>query len=250
MRLEYKYLIPVDKLDSFRRELLPFVNLDDKHNDGNEYIVRSIYFDTHDLRFYREKVEGYKIRKKLRIRGYNFVENANPVFLEIKRKNDGYINKNRAPLEYQNLDEFLESASINDFIIKDSNGELHKRDAEKFLYHLRKNSLKPIVLIVYDREAFFSKFDESLRITFDKNLRYKIYPSLENLFSEDLQVLHKNNFILEVKFSEGFPNWLSNLINKYQLSRKSLSKYTMCIDDSKDSLILSRKTVIGFHKEI
>ena len=113
MRLEYKYLVPINRLAEFKKELLPYVDIDDKFNANEEYKVRSIYFDTTDLRFYREKIEGLKIRKKLRIRGYNELENKNLVFLEIKRKNEGFVNKNRAPLHYSNLSDFLESDSIS-----------------------------------------------------------------------------------------------------------------------------------------
>lgn len=250
MRLEYKYLVPINRLAEFKKELLPYVDIDDKFNANEEYKVRSIYFDTTDLRFYREKIEGLKIRKKLRIRGYNELENKNLVFLEIKRKNEGFVNKNRAPLHYSNLSDFLESDSISEFIITDSNGELRNEDASKFLYHLKKNSLQPIILVVYDREAYFSKFDISLRITFDKNLRYQMYPHTDDLFSDDLTMLFKDHFILEIKFSRGYPNWLSNIINDFHLKRKSLSKYTMCIEDAKSSLVFSRNNVTGFHQNI
>ncbi len=250
MRLEYKYLVPMDRIEEFRKEILPYVDADDKCDENVEYKVRSIYFDTSDLRFYREKIEGLKIRKKLRIRGYNELKTKNLIFLEIKRKNEGFVNKNRAPLHYSNLNDLLESNSISEFIINDSNGELRKEDATKFLFHLKKNSLQPIVLVVYEREAYFSKFDDSLRITFDKNLRYQMYPHINDLFNDNLTTLFTDNFILEIKFSRGYPNWLSNIINDFYLKRKSLSKYTLCIDDAKTSFVLSRNSVTGFHQNI
>ena len=69
---------------------------------------------------------------------------------------------------------FLENKNLDSIESKDNIS-----DAEKFLYYYVKGSLNPITLVTYEREAFFSKFDKSLRITFDKNIRYK---KAENCF--------------------------------------------------------------------
>ena len=91
-RKEYKYLVPNDLLPDLRRALKPFLSLDDfaMQRDKKEYTVRSIYYDTKTLEFYFEKIEGYKIRKKIRIRGYNQLLGEKVVFLEIKRKYENF----------------------------------------------------------------------------------------------------------------------------------------------------------------
>jgi len=56
-------------------------------------------------------------------------------------------------------------------------------------------------LIVYNREAYYSKFNTELRITFDKNLRSKISTSTDDLFSRHKSVYSLTDyFILEIKF--------------------------------------------------
>jgi len=68
MRLEYKYKIPVSKLDLLRKRISAFVEPDLQYHENSEYSVKSIYFDTSQLRFYNEKIEGLKDRRKIRIR--------------------------------------------------------------------------------------------------------------------------------------------------------------------------------------
>ena len=55
------------------------------------YPVTSLYYDTQSLRFYWEKIEGLKFRRKLRIRLYGCPSDAvdeTPVYVEI---NNGSI---------------------------------------------------------------------------------------------------------------------------------------------------------------
>ncbi|MBN1299984.1 MAG: polyphosphate polymerase domain-containing protein [Melioribacteraceae bacterium] len=246
MRLEYKYLVSSNRLADLRKALLPFVEYDSQYNDSPEYTVRSIYFDTSRLKYYHEKINGIQVRKKLRIRGYNAPEDESVIFLEIKRKYENYINKNRSALKLYNLSELIRTKDIESYVLKENGFADSVRDAEYFLHHIYKRSLKPIILIVYDREAFFSKFDPRLRITLDKNLRYLMFPSLDMLYSEqDLCGIFTNNFILEIKFSNGFPKWLQNLLSKFNLSRRALSKYTMCLENEKIINPANRRSLIG-----
>ena len=234
MRLEYKYLISNSILPHLRQDLLPYVDYD-KHLDNGkqEYTVRSIYFDNRKLDYYYEKIEGIKVRKKLRIRGYNFVKGKNLVFLEIKKKCDNYIYKNRSPLHFEDLNQLFECGDIEKFISEKYSNDQSIDDGKRFFYHFINKSLRPINLVVYDREAFTCKFDNRLRITFDKNLRHLPFPAVSDLYLDDYH-LYKvliNHSILEIKFNKNKPVWLQNIITKYGLTRSSLSKYVICLDD-------------------
>lgn len=234
MRYEYKFLVNEADLYSLRRKLEPFVYLDqysDK-SDHKEYTVRSIYFDTSNLKYYHDKIEGLRKRKKVRIRGYNELESGSISFLEVKRKYGNLSKKNRSPIQYKDLEDLIKNRDIESYVIDPSGNPALLADAENFLHHIYKRSLKPIVLIVYDREAFYSKFDSTLRLTFDKNLRYRMSPSLDSLyFNEGLKQSLINKFIFEVKFNTGFPSWLQSIIRELRLSRQALSKYAICLDN-------------------
>jgi len=234
MRLEYKYLIPKPKLNDLREALIPFVNVDEyaQSRSQKEYTVRSIYFDTMRLDDYQDKLAGLKIRKKIRIRAYNELEEDSLVFLEVKRKYENHISKNRSPLLYYDLDQIFQSGDVDNFLIKKKNYLDERNDALKFLYLLKIKNCSPVVNVVYEREAFFSKHDSTLRITFDKNLRSLALPKLSNLYKEfGLQRAMRGYFILEIKFYNGFPQWLQNILGKFATARRALSKYTVCVDN-------------------
>jgi len=251
MRREYKYLILQKDIDRLRKRVLPFVNVDEFAGDDNQYTVRSIYLDTTKLKFYHEKIQGLKIRKKLRVRGYNKQADDSIVFLEIKRKNENHINKNRSAIKYYNLNDLLETSDLESYCLTENGFENSIADGERFLHNVYKDSLKPIILIVYEREAYFSKFDSGLRLTFDKNLRYYLFPSLDELYTdEDMKYTMPKNFIFEIKFSSGFPGWLQSILRDLNISRMALSKYTMCIDTEKLFNPLNLKFASGITKSI
>jgi VTC domain. len=230
MRFEYKYLVNINKLDELRSSLIPFLNIDKfaLFLPQNEYIVRSIYYDTHGLKFYHEKVDGLKIRNKIRIRGYNKYDCENVVFLEVKRKKNEAGTKNRAMLYIDDIDYILKT---NDLEPVKTNYKIE--DIKKFLFFYHKLRLSPASLVTYNREPFQSKTDPELRITFDKNIRYMPNPSLYDLY-EDKKLINILNgfFVLEIKTSKGYPEWLRNTICKFDLMRTSVSKYTLAVDNS------------------
>lgn len=242
-RYEYKYLIPVEKFESVRRTILPFV-IKDKFAEvmpDDAYTVRSIYYDTMNLEAYFEKIEGIRKRKKVRIRGYNELSDDSIVFAEIKRKYENKIIKNRAMFDYKNINEYLATGRINNLILSDNPSM--KRDAERFYYNIKVKSLRPVILITYERAAYTGAMNKDLRITFDYNLRSKLMPSMKDLFEEKgLMPALRDFVILEIKFQDVIPHWVNSITNHFHLQRLSVSKYTICLD--------SHKLFSGFRKEL
>jgi len=246
---EYKYLVPNTLLDAVRSDMMPFLKRDPYTEENGEYLVRSIYYDTPRLNCYVEKIEGLKVRRKYRVRGYNSGSKNGLVFLEIKRKYGSYISKNRSPLKKNNLENIFSDPDIERNILSLSNNGIEKEDAQRFFYHYYRHGLRPIILVVYDREAYLSKFASTLRITLDKNLRSVASPSLNQLWTnEGMRYAMSRYFIMEVKFHTGLPDWLRAMITKYRLPRMALSKYTICIDSYKKSAASASRTAFSrFH---
>ncbi|MCP4583425.1 MAG: polyphosphate polymerase domain-containing protein [candidate division Zixibacteria bacterium] len=232
-RKEYKYLVPKTSLDSFRSEIQPYIEVDQyaRNRNPQEYTVRSVYFDTSEFDYLNEKREGIKVRKKLRIRCYNKQQDDSIAFLEIKRKHIDFIEKNRAPVLHQDIEKLFLTRNLDEIVLSFNGNGKEKSDAQRFLYHYYRHGLCPTVLVIYEREAFFGKFDNTLRLTFDKNLRSAVFPSREMLY-DDKQARKAMNkyFVFEVKFYGGLPAWIRSVIRHYQLSRMALSKYVICLD--------------------
>ena len=73
-RYELKYVADRRLVEAFR-ELLGALDRDPHGVDGF-YPVWSRYYDTRDLRFYWEKIDGLRFRRKLRIRHYGAPDDA------------------------------------------------------------------------------------------------------------------------------------------------------------------------------
>jgi hypothetical protein len=235
-RLEYKYLVPRSQLSPLRRRLAPFVELDPyaaTEPDG-EYTVRSIYFDTPGLDCYTQKLSGIHTRRKIRIRCYGTHQEDAFAILEIKRKADMRVSKNRSFIFHSHLHELLASGDVEKNILIRSAPETEQalRSARAFLFHLFRYSMYPVVLVVYEREAFLGRFDPSVRLTFDKRLRSRAHPRVESLFAEEgLSGAMGEHFILEVKFQTAMPTWVESVLEEFELERRALSKYSICLEE-------------------
>lgn len=251
MRFEYKYIIPEKFLEPLRDSIMPFVE-PDRHVKGlpePHYTVRSIYFDTSGYDFYFEKIEGIKNRKKVRLRGYNEQSEKSRVFMEIKRKYDVPIIKYRAPLKFQDALKIFREHDFNGSIADKFVNMEGLENAKRFFYQVFSKHLRPVVLVVYEREPYLTKFDETSRITFDKNLRGIAYPALEDLYTESGMVTTLNRkFIMEVKFNNKFPGWMNPLITKFGLRKQSASKYVMTMDSVNAVRKFSKSTVFTHSK--
>lgn len=234
-RYEKKYLVPNYMLDNLRARFSGFVRPDLYSNEDAsgrlQYTVRSIYFDSNDMGFFNEKIAGVMDRRKLRVRGYNVWEPGSNVVLEIKKKLGDRILKHRADLKYSDLEKLLYNGQIEKYIFARNGTDIKRSidDASRFLFHYKRRQLKPTCLIVYEREAYHGKFNSDIRVTFDKNIRSRNYPDLNQLYTDtDLRPLFKEHFILEVKYSYGnMPDWIKTIIYEFKLRVEALSKYVI-----------------------
>ena len=227
LRFEYKYLVPAERLADLRSYLQPYVRIDPHAPEGNApvYTVRSIYYDTPGFADYHQKVEGLRKRKKIRVRGYNQPDGDAALYVEIKRKDQGGIHKSRVKMGFQ---EALRDLTPPRF----TNGGLGVRDDHpngrlaKFYYYILRERLQPQLLVVYEREAYFDRFNHAIRLTFDLNLRSRPCGNLEGIYSEDnLLPSFPNHFIFEVKIYRGMPSWVKQCVARFDLTHRALSKY-------------------------
>ncbi len=233
MRFEYKFYVHRSKIPLLRNIISTKLRIDD-HVDPNRkhYTVRSIYFDSIDLKHYYEKISGLKHRKKVRLRGYDYNPDST-VFFEVKRKFEEPGMKNRYSTKY-----FESLRMINERTITTDDDDLNK-----FFYQVMSYNLRPIVNVIYDREPYTEIFptNNNLRITFDKNLRSVAYPKIDQLFvDDDVKIAMRDNFILEIKFDNFLPSWVRNMSESLSLNRESASKYIICIDSHKEIVKQSR----------
>jgi hypothetical protein len=226
-RYEYKYLVDPTIVPELRSTVRLFAE-PDLHAaglPGGCYPVCSLYLDTDDLRLYRQSMNGEKTRFKLRLRSYSDTPGST-VQLEIKRRMDRLVHKRRVALGRREIDLFAE---------KGTNGWTQGipapvlRELEVFADHTRLASARPLLKVLYQREAYESRV-ESVRITFDTELHHAV--SFDwNLQHADRrwQRTPVRGVIFEIKFTDSFPSWVQDLVRRFGLQPQSIPKYAMSI---------------------
>lgn len=225
-RFEFKYAFSHKQYNALKNELLNYSNYDPYCLRGKDksYRVYSLYYDSPDLNSFWEKIDGIRNRKKFRLRVYDIDSFNKPdLYLEIKRKKDLVILKDRAKLDYsmyEPLRHGLTGALLDNLIIPPD----QKKVVDEFIYNMIRFNLRPAVVVEYKREAFIGCHHNNVRITFDSDIRS--YRS-DDLFSRyrRMDTVLSNEVILELKFNGTLPSWFHRLIQKYDLSRQAHSKY-------------------------
>lgn len=244
-RYEVKFLVDEDRARAIAR----FVRLYLRPTPFNRWRevpgqpVVSLYLDSPDLFLYRQVCQGHKNRLKLRIRFYDDDPN-HPAFLEVKRRINDVIAKQRAMISRPAVEELLlqgwpfqahwpEPGALV--------GGPGKIGAYNLFWSLR-NRLRAqgMVFVSYLREAYDCPTNEQLRVTFDRLVAGTPYDGSGRLQLPRTGVLPRPGappynmipglVVLEMKFDERAPNWMYQIIRTFGLKRVSVSKYCMCID--------------------
>ena len=196
------------------------------------YTVRSLYYDSPALDFYWEKIDGIKVRRKLRIRTYNTLTPESVAFLEIKRRYGSAVVKERAKYSFDQVVKLMSSPTHVWLTYEQSNnGSLV---LGKWVDNIVRWRLEPAMLIAYEREAYVGRYkdENNIRLTIDYNVRARVTESVENIFKEDnMTPITGNLCILELKFNNFMPKWMRGLAKELELSQRSISKYCLGIDE-------------------
>ena len=226
-RFEIKYLISFQQKQEIVDTLMRFAELD-KNSPEHGYNVFSIYYDTHNFRFYREKIEGLEKRVKFRIRSYKKSKDDDPngLFLEIKAKDNFTIIKDRCFLPHD-----ICSRLISDNIDVESLSDFADHYVvKKFIYYHKRWHIKPVAAIQYKRLPLMLKHYHNFRITFDHSIKCMDTGMLNVDFSNAEYCLPSRLVVLEVKFNDKMPLWLMNYIKHHNLTQRRVSKYALAIE--------------------
>lgn len=226
-RYEIKYLVPVAQV----KEILPAIEerLDrDPYSDTTGYGVWSTYYDTRQLRFYWEKIEGLRFRRKLRIRHYGDrfdVTDETPVFVEIKQRVNRVTQKRRIELPYGDA---LRLCSGREPV----NCEPGARGfVDEVLDLVNRLALRPAAMTGYQRQAYLGRGAElGLRVTFDQRVRGRDRDFHLGTEAENRFIVPAAMSIMEVKANERVPYWLTDLTAEHNLQVVRISKYCQSVE--------------------
>lgn len=193
----------------------------------------SEYFDTTDRHSYWQKIWGCKNRRRVRARVYGRPDGLIPpaAFIEIKHKSDDVGVKRRAALPIASLVE-LSCGEIPADLLKPERSRADRHVVEELRDLIIRGGARPVVQVRYDRMAYDSGKDGTIRVTFDSGLRCRF--DLRPLVPDDkdfpFPVVDREVAVVEVKTIGPVPLWLREATGKFHLTTLSMSKYCLSLE--------------------
>ncbi|MCH8487903.1 MAG: polyphosphate polymerase domain-containing protein [Candidatus Cyclonatronum sp.] len=225
-RFEFKYHLESHTALAVRDFVSSYLELDafGATQPNYSYPVHSLYLDSPNLKTYYDTINGERNRYKLRIRYYESGGDR-PVYFEMKRRINSIIAKKRAKV-YRSSAERLVSGFMpgwHDLAVKDDDGMDAILDISQKINYLQ---ARPTVHVSYLREAWMADGTNKIRVTFDRDVYTE--PVQEVVFKNEMYRptrVFGNTVILELKFTDRFPEWFKTLVQVFGLRQQSAAKY-------------------------
>jgi hypothetical protein len=230
-RFEFKYRISEEWALHIREFVGSYLQIDEYgfRKPDLSYPVHSLYLDSDDLFTYWRTVNGDRNRFKLRLRFYNAHPDT-PVFCETKHRMDHCIAKQRAGVHKEAVPLLLagQLPDAKHVITKEAKAF---RAIEHFCALTQMLRARPKVHVAYQREAWVDPHGDAVRVTFDRHVLGEAEPTtrFETEMTNPVRPFG-NEVILELKFTNRFPNWMRDMVERFELNRGSAAKYCECVE--------------------
>ncbi len=219
-RFENKYLIDENSFTKLTNSFGERMVLDLHNRNGKSYTIRNLYYDTDDSQLIRHSLSKPVYKEKLRIRSYGKPSLEDEVFVEIKKKVSGVVNKRRSTLVLKDAYDFLESG-----ILPEEKPNQNRQVLKEIAFVLRNQPLKPKLYLAYDRVAYFGNDDNDLRISFDLEIRARRRDVSFEAGDFGAKLLKDGRIVMEIKVGKSYPLWLVDLLSQNKIYPTSYSKY-------------------------
>ena len=209
-RHEVKYLITINQYINLMSYLSDKVEKDVFYKST----IYNVYYDTDNFELIRKSIEKPIYKEKLRIRSYDKPTLDSSVYVELKKKYNHIVYKRREKIAYKYIlnNSFLERAET-------------QIDKEIKYFNDFYGGLTPKMFLSYEREAYYFKTDNQIRITFDTNIKYRtenisLLPSIT-----DIKLLPNNLVLMELKVPFSIPYDLAKYLSSEKIFKTPFSKY-------------------------
>ena len=219
-RYEHKYLLDSDTYKSVIAEMDKHMELDAYNIGHKPYTIANIYYDTDDDYLIRNSLAKPEYKEKLRLRSYGVPEKDGLVYLEIKKKYRGLVNKRRTTLMLNEAYDFVKSGEQ-----PQKQSYMNGQVLDEITYFLHNYKLKPKLYLAYDRIAYFEKGNPDLRISFDMNIRTRRCDVRLEDGDYGEKLIANGIYLMEIKTAMAKPLWLTKLLTELNIHRSNFSKY-------------------------
>ncbi|MBR6667478.1 MAG: polyphosphate polymerase domain-containing protein [Clostridia bacterium] len=211
-RVEKKYRLTPAQKDALLALIGPRLT-PDAHGRNT---ICSLYLDTPDHLIIRNSIIARTYKEKLRLRSYGTPTMDDLVFLEIKKKFKRVVYKRRERMTLREAMAYIEHGE------KPCDSQI-MREIDYAMHFYR--SPKPMMLIAYEREAYFDAENPDLRITFDTNVRARDTDCRLENGSHGEYLLPEDVILMEIKTGGAMPVWLAGALSQCGILPGRFSKY-------------------------
>ena len=223
-RYEIKYKITEFQYEALMNVIKPHMR-EDEHGRST---IMSLYCDTPDNLLIRRSIEHPEYKEKVRLRSYGTAADDDKVFVELKKKYDGVVYKRRLKIHACDAPYLFggDSAMAERIMAGDGNKYRKSQIAAEIAYAIeRYPGLAPAMMICYEREAWYCNYDSDLRITFDRNVRWRTDDLDLRSGTGGHRILPEGVVLMEIKTSKAMPIWLTDALSAGKIYKASFSKY-------------------------
>ena len=214
-RKENKYLISKQQQEA----LLGIIGSHLSEDEYGESTVCNIYLDTPEHYLIRESIDVTEdkrpYKEKIRIRSYGVPKAQDNVFIELKKKFKGIVYKRRITTTLMKAERYLKEG-----ILPEESQIMREIDWTMKKYGMP----QPSYMVFYERLGFFDKEQSCLRITFDRNTRYRSDDLSFEFGSGGKLLFADDTRIMEIKASGAYPMWLVEALDSLNIRKQTFSK--------------------------
>lgn len=226
-RKEKKYVLSEETLARFMQLV------GDKFDDDQyaHSTISSLYYDTPQYSMINRSIEKPLYKEKLRIRCYDAPRDEAGVFVELKKKFKGIVYKRRIRMSIEGGQAYLEGTPYSEASLFGSALESQKMDTIK-QQNIREidacldrhGKVDPAIMVVVERHSIRSTDGSKLRITFDRNARWRAHNLQFDTDYEGTPIFSNGEIIMEIKALGSYPLWLVRALNEIEAYPVSCSK--------------------------
>lgn len=210
-RYELKYLVTKAQRDEILWAMEPYMTADRFFHSS----IRNIYCDTPNYRLIRQSLDKPVYKEKLRLRSYGPAGMGDEIFVELKKKYESVVYKQRLEMpQKQALEALMGKAPLPDSQIG------REIDAALQFYQ----ELIPRVFLSYERDAYHA-WDSDFRLTFDDCIRYRTQALTLDSDPWGEALLDGDTVLMELKIPDSMPLWMASLLSRLGIVKTSFSKY-------------------------
>ncbi len=216
-RHENKFFVSISEAVDMASKLQGVMKYDPHADRLGKYIISSVYFDNYENRALKASETGVPRREKFRIRAYNRSDSY--IKLEKKEKIRNLCRKTSVRISREIYDNVLYGDAK---LLLTLNSQV----ANELYCAIKAYGFRPVTVVEYERRVFVHPISQT-RITFDTNVKGSTKGvDIFKDWASFAPTLSPVTAILEIKYDEFLPEFISRIIPHTQISKQTaICKY-------------------------